>query len=103
MKSRQNTAGRTGPAAAGVNRENSMQSFTFQTTRSVLVEPGSSGRLGELFAGLGCRKVLLVTDQGIRDAGLLEAALGSLSRRGIEVSIFSDVVADPPESIVRSA
>ena len=44
-----------------------MTSFTFQTTRSSIVEPGSASQLGTLMAELGCRNVLLVTDQGILD------------------------------------
>ena len=80
-----------------------MTSFTFQTTRSVIVEPGSSGQLGALMAGLGCTNVLLVTDSGIMGLGLATAAIDGFSDAGVNLSIFADVVADPPEEVILSA
>jgi alcohol dehydrogenase class IV len=80
-----------------------LQGFTFQTTRSIIVEPGASAKLGELAAGLGCRSILMVTDRGIVDAGLLAPALRGLEAAGIAVSLFTDVQADPPEAIIEAA
>ena len=77
--------------------------FTFQTTPSILAEVGGSGRIGAIFARLGCRSVLVVTDRGIEAAGLLAAALGSLEASGIAGTLFTDVVADPPDSLVADA
>jgi alcohol dehydrogenase class IV len=79
-----------------------LQGFTFQTTRSIVVEPGASARIGELAAGLGCRSILLVTDRGIRDAGLLAPALKGLEAAGIAVTLFTDVEADPPEPVIEA-
>lgn len=79
-----------------------MQGFTFQTTRSIIVEPGASAKLGELAAGLGCRSILLVTDRGIEAAGLLAPALKGLAASGIAVTLFTDVQADPPEAIIEA-
>jgi alcohol dehydrogenase class IV len=59
--------------------------------------------LGELAARLGCKSVLLMTDRGVEAAGLLEAALSSLKKADVAVRIYSDVQADPPESVVNSA
>jgi hypothetical protein len=39
--------------------------FVFQSTKSIVVEPGSSAQIGELIAGLGCKSVLLVSDPGV--------------------------------------
>lgn len=80
-----------------------MQSFTYQSTKSMLVEPGSSRRLGELAGGLGCRSVLLVTDPGVQKAGLLDAGLASLEAAGIAVTLFTEVVADPPVQTIAAA
>ena len=80
-----------------------MPSFTFQTTRSVIVEPGSSVKLGSLMASLGCTNVLLVTDSGIMDLGLAEPAIGGFSNAGVNLSVFADVIADPPEEIILRA
>jgi alcohol dehydrogenase class IV len=79
-----------------------VQGFTFQSTKSSLVEPGSSARIGELALGLGCRSVLLVSDLGVAAAGLLQPGLDGLKRAGIAVTVFTDVEADPPEHIIMA-
>jgi alcohol dehydrogenase class IV len=80
-----------------------MMSFTFQTTKSVICEPGSSARIGELACELGCTKVAFVTDSGILERGLAAPALDSLRSQGVAVWMFSGVVADPPEAMVLDA
>lgn len=80
-----------------------MQGFTFQSTKSILVEPGSSARIGELIKGLGCKSVLLVTDPGVQKAGLLKAGLSGLEQQGIAVTLFTDVEADPPVHVIDAA
>lgn len=80
-----------------------MKGFTFQTTRQIVSEPGSSAQLGTLMKGLGAARVLIVTDAGIVKAKLLDAALASLREAGIAHEIYTDVVADPPEAMVLAA
>jgi alcohol dehydrogenase class IV len=77
--------------------------FTFQTTPSLLVEAGGSAKVGEIFARLGCRSVLIVSDRGIVDAGLLGPARAALDAAGIGHALFTEVVADPPEGVVEAA
>lgn len=80
-----------------------MQSFSFQTTRSVLSEVGATGKIGEIMTGFGCRKIAFVTDEVILELGLAEAALQGLKKAGVDVWQFSDVVADPPETMILDA
>ncbi|QIE55222.1 iron-containing alcohol dehydrogenase [Pikeienuella piscinae] len=80
-----------------------MNSFTFQTTRSILSEVGATGKIGELAAGLGCARVALVTDKGVLGAGLAAETLAGLKKAGIGVWIFDEVVADPPEAMILDA
>lgn len=80
-----------------------MQTFTFRTTSSVLCEAGSTARIGELMADMGCRKVAFVTDRMILELGLVDAALDGLKKSGVAVWLFSDVQADPPEEVVLQA
>ena len=80
-----------------------MKPFTFQTTRSVLCEVGATGKIGEIMAGRGCRKVAFVTDEMILKLGLAQAALDGLKAAGVDVWIFSGVVADPPEAMILGA
>ena len=77
--------------------------FTFQTTPSLVVEAGGSGRIGDIFGRLGCRKVLLITDRGIEAAGLLAPCLVGLHEAGVSHTLFTDVIADPPERIIAAA
>jgi len=80
-----------------------MQGFVFQTTKSVLVEPGCSSRIGELVKSLGCKSVLLVSDPGVKGAGLLQTGLQGLEQNGIAVTLFTDVEADPPVHVIDAA
>lgn len=77
--------------------------FTFQAPSNILFEPGASRKIDELVAGHGTKRVMLVTDKGVRGAGLTEGAEASLAAAGIEVSVFDDVVADPPSHVVEAA
>lgn len=80
-----------------------MQALSFQTTRSVLYEEGATAKIGQLMADRGCIKVAFVTDAMILKLGLADAAIDSLKKAGVEVWMFSDVVADPPEAMILKA
>ena len=80
-----------------------MTSVTFETTPRILSETGGIRHLGRLCAELGARRVLLVTDPGLMKAGLLDGAQASLKEAGVEIVLFSDVEADPPEAAVEAA
>ncbi|MEN3347224.1 MAG: hypothetical protein V7632_859 [Bradyrhizobium sp.] len=80
-----------------------MGRFTFQAPSNILFEPGASRKLDELVAGYGVQRVMLVTDKGVRGAGLTRGAEASLAAAGIQVSVFEDVVADPPSHVVEAA
>src|SRR5918912_3400302 len=79
-----------------------MTPFTFQTTPNVLFEPGAPQKIASLVADLGARRVLFVTDKGVRGAGLTRAAEASLAEAA-ELTVFEDVVADPPAQVVEAA
>src|SRR5690606_41444416 len=80
-----------------------MNSFTFTTTRSLLCEPGASRNLATHVQSLGIPRPFLVTDRGVLATGILQPALDSLSGAGLELAVFADVVADPPEAVVLDA
>jgi alcohol dehydrogenase len=79
--------------------------FSFSTVSSIVSEPGAALRLGALVAERfpGVRRVLLVTDPGFLRTGLAEPPRASLERQGMQVSVYSDVVADPPDAVVQAA
>ena len=80
-----------------------MPQFIFETTPKIICEQGAAKRLGEIARGLGMSQVFLVTDIGLMKAGLIDGALTSLSEAGVKVTVFSDVLADPPEVSVQAA
>ncbi len=80
-----------------------MSDFLFSTVSDVLSGPGSSAQLGDMAAGMGIRRALVVTDPGIINFGLLDAAVANLEANNIALNIYADVVADPPESVVLDA
>jgi alcohol dehydrogenase class IV len=72
-----------------------MNPFTFQTTPNVLFEAGTAKKIAGLVAEFGARRVLFVTDKGVRGAGLTRGAEASLAETA-DLTVFEDVVADPP-------
>ena len=80
-----------------------MNPFVFNTVRSVQFGAGRLGILGELArAQIGAR-VLLVTDPGMVKAGIVGRALEALAAASVEVEVFQDVEADPPEAVILKA
>jgi alcohol dehydrogenase class IV len=77
--------------------------FTFNTTKSIVFEPGAMSRIGTLAQQALGGRVMVVTDQGIRSAGLLDPALVSLADSGIAVSVYDSVEADPSRATVELA
>ena len=80
-----------------------MNHFKYSAVADVLVGPGTSEQLADLSASLGIRRALIVTDPGIIEFGLLEAALNKFESKSISVKIYSDVIADPLEAVVLDA
>ena len=80
-----------------------MSNFFFSTVSDVVVGADTSNQLGIMAADLGIKRALIVTDPGIIQLGLLDSAFKSLDTHKIEYSIYSDVIADPPERVVVDA
>ncbi len=77
------------------------QPVRFDTVPSILQEWGAARRLGEILAAWTERRsVLVVTDGGLHKAGVLEGAKASLAAAGFCVTVFDEVVADPPEAVL---
>ena len=80
-----------------------MSQFSFETAPRILCEQGGAHRLGELAIGLGMSHVFLVTDAGLIQAGMIAGALASLADAKVQVTVFSEVQANPPEHVVEAA
>jgi alcohol dehydrogenase class IV len=80
-----------------------MNDFTFQTSATIISELGATKRLGEIVAGLGMSRVMLVSDPGLAKVGLLDQAVAGIRAGGLEVEVFAEVLADPPVNNVMDA
>src|SRR6476659_6129367 len=80
-----------------------MKAFTFQAPPNILFEAGASRKLAELVAEYDVSRILLVTDKGVRNAGLTRNAEKALIDGGCELTVFEDVEADPPSHVIERA
>jgi len=80
-----------------------MMGFIFQTVP--VIEFGNSSRLklGAHLARLAVRHILLVTDHGLWANPQLPQLRDDLQAQSIKVSLYLDVVADPPDHVVLAA
>ncbi|WP_366922231.1 iron-containing alcohol dehydrogenase [Metallumcola ferriviriculae] len=67
----------------------------FKNPTEIIYGQGSIVELGDICSGLGSAKVLIVTDAGVVNAGLLEKVKKPLEEKGIAIQIFSDVEPNP--------
>ena len=68
---------------------------------TLLVGPGSSGRLGQAVAGFGHEKILIVTDSVISKLGLLKPLTDALTAGGAQFVVFDEITPDAPIPLVE--
>ena len=76
--------------------------FTFDTVPNIIFETGAAARLGEIVKSR-MQRPFVVTDKGVAGAGLIDGALKSLEKAGLDYALFDGVEADPPAKVVRGA
>ena len=69
--------------------------FSFYLPTKLVHGVNSVQETGKEFKNLGAAKALVVTDKGVKSAGLVEGVIGSLKKIGIPYVIFEDVEEDP--------
>jgi len=62
--------------------------------------PGVGERAGELVAGLGAKRVLVVTDKGVVGAGVLDTIRKSFEVSGLKVEVYDEIVPNPRDTSV---
>ena len=80
-----------------------MTPFSFNTTKSLLFEPGAASRLAEAAGETLGAACLFVTDPELRRLGLSNPAVASLSKAGLDVTVFDEVEADPSRETLLAA
>jgi alcohol dehydrogenase len=77
--------------------------FDYDSRTRVIFGQGAVNRLGELAREIGGRRVLLVTDKGLKQAGHERPATRSLEAAGLAVAVFDDVTPNPTTDDVDRA
>lgn len=79
-----------------------MHPFDFNCPTRILFGPGRTVELGSLVRELEVRRVLVVTDPGVRQAGHTERGVESLKSAGLETRIFDGVQENPTTDNVEA-
>ena len=74
--------------------------YSFHMPTKIVHGFGASAEAGKEAAFLKIKKALLVTDKGVKNAGLTEKAAASLESAGIPALVFADVEEDPGTATV---
>jgi alcohol dehydrogenase len=69
--------------------------FDFQSPTRIIFGPGKLAELGSIAAGLGARRVLVVSDPGIVAAGHTPRGIASLEAASLAVTLFDGVEENP--------
>ena len=75
----------------------------FRTTRRILFGLGAAEKIGAEAQVLKAKKILIITDPGVIQAGLLESIKASLQAAGILFTIFDGVEPDPRIEVVEKS
>ena len=75
----------------------------FRTTKKILFGPGAIEKIGSEAQLLKTKKVLIITDPGVIQAGLLGSVEKSLQSAGIPFALFDGVEPDPRIEVVEKS
>jgi alcohol dehydrogenase class IV len=75
----------------------------FNVPSTVIIGGGASGELAAQIKRLNADRVLVVTDQGMIELGVVDKVIGPLEGQAIHASIFADVQPDPTDRNVLAA
>ena len=77
-----------------------MAGYRFNTAPELRVGLGTAREVGAYCAQLGIKRPLLVSDPGLVGVGLVTPVQEAMAAKCEQVGLFSDVTADPAESVV---
>ncbi|KKM10142.1 alcohol dehydrogenase [Clostridiales bacterium PH28_bin88] len=70
--------------------------WSFATAGEIILGNGSINSLGEIIGKFKARNVLIVCDPGIKQAGIMDKALGILAEAGLNVIAYDQAEPEPP-------
>lgn len=75
--------------------------YNYYMPTRIIFETNSSSKLGEILENENKKSVLVVTDKGVLNAGLLNPMFQSFDRSNIQYGIFDEVEPNPKSSTIR--
>jgi alcohol dehydrogenase len=80
-----------------------VDNFEFSTTKRIVSDIGALANCGQYCQLLAIKTLLIVTDKGIIEHGLIDDLLTCLTAANIAYTIFDEVIPDPPQSVIEQA
>lgn len=80
-----------------------MTPFVFNTAASIQFGAGALDQLGDMARARMGSRVMVISDPGLVDLGMVDRAVEILERAALDVVVFADVQADPPEHVIHAA
>jgi alcohol dehydrogenase class IV len=80
-----------------------MTPFVFNTAASIQFGAGKIAELGDMARARMGSRVMMISDPGLVALGMVDRAVEILEKAGLDVVVFADVQADPPESVIEAA
>ncbi|NLX41998.1 MAG: iron-containing alcohol dehydrogenase [Chloroflexi bacterium] len=80
-----------------------MDRFLFRQPSFVTYGNGVAQLVGDEARSLGVTRALLVTDKGVRAAGLVDGILASLAAAGVTTVVYDNVGTNPETTMVEAA
>ncbi len=80
-----------------------MEIQSFNAVRKIVFGAGAVQSIGKEIKRLGGSKILVVTDPGIKAAGLVDKMAAALERAELEYHVFSEVEPDPRVEVVAQS
>ena len=77
--------------------------YEFRITTQIVYGRNTAARIGDIVGKVGANKVLLITDKGVSNAGILDCLMSPLKKAGIETVVYDDVEVNPTVQTVDKA
>ncbi|MGI9519850.1 MAG: iron-containing alcohol dehydrogenase family protein [Pirellulaceae bacterium] len=84
-----------------INRDSSLISFDFAPRTRMVFGNDSIDQLGQQAAGLGVKRVLVVSDPGIVEAGHSQHGVDALTKAGLTTALFDEAHENPTTDDVQ--
>lgn len=80
-----------------------MKDFLFKMPTKIVFGVNKALKIGDIIKDLGMKKVFIVTDKFLKSTECVQNLVNSLISQGFEVTVFTDIVPEPPIEVVNKA